>query len=196
MNKTDLSQAVKNFQIQPLSRVQVFALIHDRAQLIKPLLKQSTLERLGTLSAFFEEQAMAPRIWDQKLELSKRMLNIQTEGIFGASYPNLYFHKMPLHIPLISKFWGLCRDSQWCYGEISFIKKGECEVDVSSMDFYHLELEKLLKLWPDWIAILNRLGKFVLTDMDRVEKRYQLIKDMATRIEIENLLVRNSIPPA
>lgn len=195
MNRVDLSQSVKNFQIQPLSSAQVFAVIHDRAQLIKPLLKQSTLERLGNLSAFFEEGIMAPRILDQRLELSKRMLNIHTEGIFGASYP-LYFPNMPMHIPLLSKFWGLCRDSEWCYGEICFIKKGECEVEVSSMDFYNLELEKLLELWPDWMVIWNRLGKFVLADMDRVEKRYQLIKNMVARIEIENLLVENSILPA
>jgi hypothetical protein len=195
MNKADLSQAVQYFNVKPLSNNQVLTMLQDRAKLIKPLLKQTTLERLGSLPAYLPGDSFNPKIWDCELHKSKRMLNIQTEGIFGSCYTPI---QLESSIPEqgVSEFWGLCRDSQWCYGKIEFIKSRDFNIDLSTIDFYHLELKNLLELWPTWQDIWSRLGEFVLVDKERVEKRYQLIHGMATRIEIENALAQNAMQNA
>jgi hypothetical protein len=193
MDRLDLSQAVKQFQIHPLSSAQVATLLSGRASLIRPLLKQSTLERLGNLSAFFPESLFAPRIWDQdEGKMSGRMLSIQTEGIFGAEYRWGDILHIPLSIPVTNKFWGLCRNSKWCYGKVEFIKHGECDIEVLEIEFYNLDLDELLSMWVLWHKIWDRLADFVLLDMARIEKRYQLIRGMVKRIEVENLLVESA----
>ena len=124
------------------------------------------------------------------------MLSFQTEGIFGAKYPRENFLHIPLSAPVVSKFWGLCRNAEWCYGNVKFIIHGACDIEVLKIEFYNLGLEELLGLWVSWRKIWDRLGNFVMTDMTRIEKRYRLIHDMAKRIEVENLLVENTTQSA
>lgn len=192
MNRSDLLRAVQHFQVQALSEAQILEIIQDRARLIKPLLKHSTLERLGGLQPFFLNDDILLRIMDCDERKMGRMLSCRTEGIFGAKYTPI---QLCSSVPEkgISKFWGLCRNSKWCYGEIEFFKRSSHSIDEYKVDFYYLKLEDLLGLWPTWQDIWNRLGEFVLADKERVERRISLIQSMATRIEIENALVNNAM---
>jgi hypothetical protein len=190
MDAGALSYVVNKFKVAELSTEDILLKLGERADLIKPLLKQATLQRLGKLGAFGQFVSHAnPCIQDCDLSKSKRMLNIQTEGIFGLADALKPGKKLGWSV---SKYWGLCRDLSWCYGRIEF-ERAEDSVELISIDFYTLSLEQLLDLWPDWQSIWKSLTQFVVDDYVRAKKRFALSQHIIDIVQIENAPVERTL---